>query len=87
MYPYKVKHIVLPHHADDGNDDDLEGIADKAMRVGWLSHRTVAFLLYFAHGGEVRDASERLAMRANELSQTRQGPHLTLGGKWIGEPD
>ena len=39
MYSYKVKHIVLPHRADDGNDDDLEGIADKAMRVGWLSHR------------------------------------------------
>ena len=35
----------------------------------------------FAHGGEVRDASERLAMRANELSHTRQG------GKWVGEPD
>ena len=43
---YKVKHIVLPHRGDDGNDDDLEGIADKAMRVGWLSHRTVAFLLH-----------------------------------------
>ena len=57
--------FVLPNRADDGNDDDLERIADKAMGVGWLSHRTVAFLLSFAHSGEVRDASERLVMRAN----------------------